>query len=340
MQKNTKQSYTKINYIKNDFIMDLFENAIAAIQTGIDDFKSEDERRTLSAIRNIFSGLVLLYKAKLWELSPSDDEFLLIKTDLIYKKEANRIYVTSKKPGQKPKKTINVSQIQDRFKSLEVEVDWKLFEILQKERNEIEHFYSSSNYIILRKAINDAFILISQSIEKHFELDVKEVLGEEYWAVLMENKKIYLAEKAKCTSSLNTIECNSDWVKPYLHKIICEKCDSDLLVLSEHSLPEFNCANLTCRTCGNQNIDLVQAVIKVIADEQFDFEMLQSGWSPVTNCPYCGEESFVRSENECLSCNNVVVDLECRICGVDVDPDELCENNICSYCNYKISKDD
>jgi hypothetical protein len=63
--------------------MNLFENAIAAIQVGIEDFESKDERRALSSVRNIFSGLVLLYKSKLWELSPQNGEYLLIKNDLV-----------------------------------------------------------------------------------------------------------------------------------------------------------------------------------------------------------------------------------------------------------------
>ncbi|HAU1272981.1 TPA: hypothetical protein F8S01_15980, partial [Legionella pneumophila] len=100
--------------------MNLFENAIAAIQVGIEDFNSEDERRALSSVRNIFSGLVLLYKSKLWEISPKNDEYLLIKNDLVYQIQDGRVLVSSKKPKDKPGKTVNIHQIQERFNSLSI----------------------------------------------------------------------------------------------------------------------------------------------------------------------------------------------------------------------------
>ncbi|PJE14236.1 hypothetical protein [Legionella sp.] len=319
--------------------MNLFENAIAAIQIGIEDFESKDERRALSSVRNIFAGLVLLYKSKLWELSPQNDEYLLIRNDLIYKAQRNRILVSSKNPAQRPNKTITIFQIQERFKSLDIEVDWKLFDILKRERNDIEHFYSSSDQFLLRKTINDAFVLINDFIENHMELDVKNILGEKYWDIFLKNKNIYLQEKEKCKNSLESIDCEFEWIKPYLFKISCGKCSSDLIYLAEDSLSEFNCSKLKCRNCNNEITHVIKCVVKMIENERYDYEMSKAGWSDIGFCPSCGEESFIKGENECLSCNYEPADLFCKSCNTEVDIDDLDENSVCSYCNYKINRD-
>lgn len=59
--------------------MSLLNNAVDSIQVGVEDFDMGDDRRNSSAIRNIFAGILLLYKEKLCRLSPEHDKELLIK---------------------------------------------------------------------------------------------------------------------------------------------------------------------------------------------------------------------------------------------------------------------
>jgi hypothetical protein len=49
--------------------MSILQNAIDSIQVGVEDYNLEDDRRNASAIRNIFAGILLLYKERLCELS-------------------------------------------------------------------------------------------------------------------------------------------------------------------------------------------------------------------------------------------------------------------------------
>ena len=37
----------------------LLQNAVVSIQLGLEDFASEDERRVISAVRNLYSGVFL-----------------------------------------------------------------------------------------------------------------------------------------------------------------------------------------------------------------------------------------------------------------------------------------
>ena len=57
----------------------IFQNAINAIELGVADYtlSSEDPRRLHSAVRNLFAGILLLFKSKLADLSKNDDESLL-----------------------------------------------------------------------------------------------------------------------------------------------------------------------------------------------------------------------------------------------------------------------
>lgn len=49
--------------------MSLLKNSVESIQVGVEDFDSDDARRSVSAMRNIAAGLLLLFKIKLCMLS-------------------------------------------------------------------------------------------------------------------------------------------------------------------------------------------------------------------------------------------------------------------------------
>jgi len=62
--------------------MSLLQNAIDSIQVGVEDYRMDDDRRYLSAVRNICAGILLLYKEKLKRLSPLYDKEVLIKQSI------------------------------------------------------------------------------------------------------------------------------------------------------------------------------------------------------------------------------------------------------------------
>jgi hypothetical protein len=101
--------------------MSILQNAIDSIQIGVEDFSSTDERRSVSAIRNIAAGMLLLFKEKLCRLSPDYDNELLIKKDIEPEAGADGGLVFK----GRGKKTVDVFQIRERFQSMKVEVDWK-----------------------------------------------------------------------------------------------------------------------------------------------------------------------------------------------------------------------
>ena len=56
--------------------MILFANAVESVQIGVEDLLKNDDRRVLSAVRNVHAGVLLLCKEKLRRLSPADELLL------------------------------------------------------------------------------------------------------------------------------------------------------------------------------------------------------------------------------------------------------------------------
>ena len=100
----------------------LLQNAINSIEIGIEDYElsKQNDRRIISCVRNIFAGILLLFKYKLAELSPANSDEVLIKQNILWVIEDDNIIAKGK--GEK---TVDVQSIKDRFKSLNINVTWK-----------------------------------------------------------------------------------------------------------------------------------------------------------------------------------------------------------------------
>src|ERR1700692_2213685 len=132
----------------------ILKNAVQSIQIGVEDFQSPDPRRALSATRNIMAGVLLLFKEKLRVMSPKDSDEALIKQNLIPKYGPNGA-VVFKGEG---KKTVDVQQIKDRFKSLDIVVDWSTFDKISKIRNNIEHYLVTESANAIKELVADSFL--------------------------------------------------------------------------------------------------------------------------------------------------------------------------------------
>ena len=119
--------------------MSILKNAIDSIAIGLEDYQCPDERRIVSSTRNIFAGILLLFKHKLCELSPSDSDEALIKQRVLPEIDTTGAVRWIGKGN----KTVDVQNIKERFESLGISIDWKRVERINKYRNDIEHYFSS-----------------------------------------------------------------------------------------------------------------------------------------------------------------------------------------------------
>jgi predicted RNA-binding Zn-ribbon protein involved in translation (DUF1610 family) len=315
--------------------MSILKNAIDSIAIGLEDYQSSDGRRIASSTRNIFAGILLLFKHKLCELSPPDSDESLIKQRVLPEMDATGAVNWI----GKGKKTVDVHNIKERFNSLGVAVDWNRLERVNKYRNDIEHYYSTQNLQSVQRLISDSFLIIRDFISDHLNEDPKQLLGDDAWAILINVNEVYEKEKSACVDALETLEFFSDEILSSFENYSCNECGSGLIMPSKKNEEAIE-VEYVCKSCGN-NLPY-EDIIGDAVSEYFSHEVYLShtdgGDSPITACPEC-EGIYLYSEKICSSCGHTA-EHECQRCGSTILPEELYAEPFCGYCEHVMSKDD
>src|SRR5690242_11766037 len=118
----------------------IIENALGSIRVGLEDYrhaeKTKDPARLTSAVRNVFAGILLLAKGKLYEMSPPG-KFPGILIRVVRAKLVD---------GQlemvpEGSKTVGYAELKQRFADLKLPVDWRNVDQIHVVRNDLEHIY-------------------------------------------------------------------------------------------------------------------------------------------------------------------------------------------------------
>lgn len=277
--------------------MSLLNNAIESIQLGVEDYLMGDSKRYRSAVRNICAGILLLYKEKLYRLSPSHDKELLIKKDIkpVYDRAGNVIFQGT------GKRTVDVQEIKERFNSLKVTVDWKKFQDLNELRNNIEHYYTNKSPDAVREVIAKSFILIRDFINDCLNEEPHQLLGNESWQVLLKTADVYEAEEAACKKSFETIEFKHQVLQDAVEKIRCPSCYSSLIKAKDTS--EFSIFTLlSCGYCGKA-FEFGDVMSECLSDWEHLSDSEES-FAYCNNCEYTVKASVIPTGDGwlCLSC--------------------------------------
>ena len=115
----------------------LFDNAIKSVQLGVEDYQANDPKRALSAVRNFYAGTLLLAKA--------------VQVNKVPKADPKDVLAARLKPVPEGSggisfdadhKTIDFSDIGQRFRDFGISIDQTALIDLNRIRNDIEHLYS------------------------------------------------------------------------------------------------------------------------------------------------------------------------------------------------------
>lgn len=311
----------------------LLKNAVDSIQIGIEDYQSKDKRRLLSSIRNITSGMLLLFKEKLRQLSPDDSDEVLIKKSITPKICDGKIHFIGSSV-----KTVDVQEIKNRFKSLSIDVDWKNADNIIKLRNDIEHYYSTIGEIQVREIISKSFMVLNKFISKHLGIPPSELLGWKTWDVFVKEDKEYQKLLNDCNQKKNNLIVNIPFVGLIIYELRCSKCMSELIIPNDAD--NYEDLEFICTICGN--IDSYQHIVEYAAIERYGLTHYQAkdGESTILfKCHECGKETFLISEDVCLACGAELTYKKCMVCGIDLTPDEQDLSGLCNYHDYVLSKD-
>lgn len=314
--------------------MSLLKNAILSLEAGIEDYEDGSERRNVSAVRNVFAAILLLFKEKLVRLSPASDPELLIKKEIIpIRSETGEIILVGR--GDK---TADVHAIKEKFKSLKIEIDWQRFEEINKVRNEIEHHYTDKSSDKVREILAKSFLIIRDFLVKELNENPANLIDGDCWSNLLELEEVYSAERNSCLESLKKIEWKYRTLKDAVASMRCGICDSELVKYKETNT--FQEIILECNSCGETleaNFSIPACIEEHFAADNHIAGM-ESGDFPNAQCPECGEETFVFEEAACVVCDYKPEYENCARCHNSIALEEQELNGLCSYCSNLAAK--
>lgn len=321
----------------------ILQNAVFSIQIGVEDAQSSDPRRVISAIRNLYAGILLLFKEKLRRMSPPGTNDILIKVDGKFTIDANGVITVTKNPT-KPF-TVDFKGISERLTQLDIAIDadqngtslHKQGRVagLQNLRNDLEHYCSTVSVDVMKKALNDVFVVIRDFTKDHLGEEPIDLFDAECWDAIVANHEVYRKEKDECVATFASVSFVDDEVENALEEFRCQSCKSGLVEFRGNDRVE-------CRSCGNES-DMHEVIVDAIG-EYFgagDHASIVDGGEPnVQLCPECSEETFVIEFDRCLSCGESRSYSECIRCSADISLDEQDLDGLCGYCHHVMNKDD
>jgi hypothetical protein len=314
----------------------LFDNAIWSIQLGLEDFKSNDPKRPLSAVRNFYAGLLLLAKEAIVRSAPDEDAKLLlaVKVDMRLSDEGKVVFEAD---GHR---SIDFEGITARLSRFNIRVEKGLLTQLNRIRNDIEHAHTQATQEAVRESIAKSFPVLV-TLFRQMGLDPAEELGET-WSEMREAKEIYEAELEECRATLNRIKWNPEFLRSIPH--LCPECDSKLVEQLNKDNDDFQSARFQCRQCGSASH--AETLFPYSLGQHFSAEsyiaMTDGGDQPVDTCNECGLDTYVIDESfvGCCWCGTQLD--ECARCYVGLNPSNVSSDNssLCGYCANLMSKDD
>lgn len=315
----------------------LFENAVQSLQLGIEDSQSNDPKRALSAVRHFYSGTLLLAKEILTREAPLADPDDLLASR--YKP------VPDGKGGVRLKsashRTIDFSEIGERFKDFGLTIDQRALMDLNRIRNEVEHKFSHATPDAVREAIAKAYPVVV-GLFRQADEDPRTILGDDAWRVMLDARTFYEKELAICRATFDAVDWKSAAMAAATRH--CPSCGSTLVAQLQLANTEHQSADAECRQCGEKiSADkLIEAALEDYFEAENYTAAKDGAEGPLQTCPECTTNSYVmwEEENGCAWCELVLED--CWRCGTSLVPSNVSPDstNTCAYCDHIMSKDD
>jgi DNA-directed RNA polymerase subunit M/transcription elongation factor TFIIS len=317
----------------------IVQNAIDSIELGVEDFQSEDPRRNLSAVRNIYAGVLLLCKAVLWSRSYSSNGSLIyVKYEPKIGKAGEVVWEADRR------KTVDVNEIKSRFKLLSIDLDWARLNAFAIHRNNIEHFHMLAPEAVVREALSGALPLINDLMRRLLRVQPEHHFTQGCWAALLKNAEIQEAIENDCEASFANISWESqDVIFPRDH-FECTNCSSSLVYQVDEKNKSVSMIKFGCRACGSVDLDasdVLESALIVATEADAYIAMTDGGDTPLETCPECGRDTFIVDIRECAVCE-ASIPAECAVCHSAIsiqeyDPDYP---ELCGYHAHQAEKDD
>jgi hypothetical protein len=319
----------------------LRENALTSIRLGVEDFERSrqpegDPARALSAVRNLFAGVLLLFKYKIAICveDPFDAAALVFNPPEILPHSDGNGGIRWEPVGKFKSTTIDVGTIQKRFKTLGIDVDWDVIEKLQECRNHLEHLHPAHTLGEVADFVAELFPVLRDFIEVELKESPVAILRD-VWPLMLLHHNFFLD---------NTTRCGDAWAEAgvpegmtqWLEECKCPKCSSTLLAPMQQNLDSGDTVtdnddlfHATCMACGST---FLIAPLMIDALEYANSYDPRDGDEPtIEECYQCGRGTFVICEQSCLWCGSELEYSSCDFCEERLNQDDQDNGGMCSY---------
>jgi len=315
----------------------LYENAVASIRMGVEDYRQQDTQRDVSAVRNFYAGVLLLAKELLIRTAPQASPDLVIAAKIKLSLDAHGDVVAI----ADGKNSIDYGGIHARFKEFGLSIDRQALDGLQSIRNDLEHKASAHSPAVVRSAISSTFVVVT-SLFRQLEEDPAVALGDE-WQVMLSEKTVYDEELKAARDTLSKVE----WFSSSLDasRFRCLECDSRLIGQLDADNDDQTLIAFKCRSCGAEpdGPDLIEdAIDKIFGGEAYIRAKETGEDGPVYRCPACERHTLLEADEACANCNEPVdYESTCQLCGEHIPLSDYLDGvdgGLCSYHSWQADK--
>lgn len=329
----------------------LLDNALISIRLGMEDFQRSkapandggDPTRALAAVRNLFAGVLLLFKYKIASSvdDPEEAGKLIFNPPEVLPYPDGDGGIDWKPSGRFRRTTIDVATIKKRFEAFEVEVDWSTIDKLQECRNHLEHLHPANTLGEVSGFVAELFPLLRHFVESHLERAPVDVLGAS-WQIMLEHHQFFAETRRVCEAAWAEAGV-PDEMGNWLNESRCEGCSSSLIRPNPEDLDAGERVSVSdtdfrysCVACGNEG--LIAPVMIAALNNAHDYDHRYGGEPGVETCDACGRDTFLVSEQHCLWCTEGLQYLKCRACGEALRQDDQNNGGLCGYHSHLFEK--
>lgn len=330
----------------------LFNNALTSIQLGIEDFELSQKSlenggnpaRALSAVRNLFAGVLLLFKFKLATCAsnPAAAAQLIFMPPEILPHGDGEGGVEWRPVGKFKSATIDVATLEKRFQAFGIEVNWPVIRELQKCRNHLEHLHPANTLGEVADFVADLFPVLRDFIQIQLQLSPALLLGKA-WDSMLNHHRFVDSVAEQCR--LGWLDAGvPEGMEPWLEESCCDGCGSTLIAPHPESLganmrvesdPErFDYLCLACSYSG----PVVERMLEALALAH-EYDPRDGGDDTLETCNVCGVEAFLTYKQCCQWCGEGLTFTECFICESGLGQADQDNGGLCSYHASVASKD-
>lgn len=300
-------------------IGEILNNAVSSIQLGIEDYEMSRAApaRAISAARNIYSGVLLLFKYKIALLAKTPEQAI----ELIFKPVSILPSIDDTgdirwSPKPSARDTIDTTMIKARLESLSIYHDWDIVNRLRDSRNALEHLHPTDPTNKIQALIADLFPMLQKFITEELYEAPAALLGQS-WSKMLETHDFLQSNLSRielewialklpdsALSLLKTIECRA------CSSSLLQPCKADVDSGMPITVSDFRYECLACHQTESL-IEMLEESFSLLHEPIFETD---AEYELIRECNACYIRMFLIDDGTCHWCGAIDEWPKCQHC--------------------------